>query len=146
MGQTTTFTKEFNKLIELGSNVFVLRGSTIVVEILPDEEIKTAGGLVIATNSNHIRGNSVEAHKLKFGRVLMTGQGYWDEELKGYVPLDVKTGAIVILPQYSTQFISTFPGIQRPTENKIALLKESDLLGYYPSEDAYQTAKAALNA
>jgi co-chaperonin GroES (HSP10) len=139
------FTSEFNRLAELGSSTFVLRGSALIVEILPDEEIKTRGGIVIATDSRHTGGNSVEAHKLKVGRVLMSGLGYWDEEKKDYIPLDVKPGAVVILPQYSTQFISTFPGIQRPTGNRLAIIKESDLLAYYPSDDAFQTAKAKLN-
>jgi co-chaperonin GroES (HSP10) len=141
----TDFTKEFTRLKALGPETFVLRGSTIIVELVPDEELKTKGGIIIATPSDHVR-KSVTEHKLQVGRVLMTGQGYWDEEKEAYVPLDVEPGAIVILPQYSTQLISTFPGIARPTGNKLALVKESELLAYYPNETAYNTAKAELNA
>lgn len=142
------FDKEFAILRELGEDVFVLRGSTLLVEVLPDEELKTKGGLVIATDMNQIKGNSVNQHKLQVGRVLMCGQGYW-EETEGsegtYTPLEVKPGAIVVLPQFSTSFLSMFPGIQRPTGNRIGMVKMSEILAYYPSSEAYQTAKQKLN-
>ena len=123
----------------------MLRGSTIIVEILPDEEIKTAGGLIISAPTDHTRGNSVNAHKLQTGRVLMTGPGYWSDELADYEALEVSPGSIVILPQYATEYVSTFPGIQRPTENKLGLVKMDSILAYYPSEEAYNLAKSKLN-
>lgn len=137
------FEKEFSTLRKLGEEVFVLRGSTILVELLPDEELKTKGGLIIATNSDQPKGNSVEQHKLQVGKVLMVGQGYWEDD-GGYQPVEVQPGAIVILPQYSAQYISMFPGIQRPTANKIAMIKMDVVLGYYPNAKAYEKAKAKL--
>jgi co-chaperonin GroES (HSP10) len=146
MEQTETFTETFRRLRELGDSTFVLRGSTMIVEIIRDEELKTKGGIIIATDSRHTRGGSVEQHKLQVGRVLMTGKGYYDAETGTYEPLEVQPGSIVVLPQYSLQTISTFPGIQRPTENKLCMVKEADLLAYYTSEEAYTLAKAKLNA
>lgn len=151
-----SFEKDFNTLRELGESTFIVRGANIVVEILEPEEIKTAGGIVIAAPSDHIKGNSVAAHSVQIGKALMCGQGYWqdyDEEIKGekdeagrYVPLEVQPGAILILPQYSIQLLSHFPGIQRPTGNKLALVKMDQILAYYPSLEAYNLAKTKLNA
>jgi hypothetical protein len=154
----TPFEKEFQMLRELGEKTFVLRGSTIIVYELPDEEIKTQGGLIIATDSKQVMGNSVEQHRLKVAKVLMTGPGYYQENLNygdegshdhhipgTYIPLEVKPGAIVILPQYSTSTVSTFPGILKPTSNKLHMVKEDSIVAYYPSEEAYELAKSKLN-
>ena len=140
-----SFEKEFSALRELGPEAFVLRGSSIIVEIMPDEEIKTAGGLIMATSTDHIKGNSIEQHKLRVARVLMVGEGYYDEEKEGYEPLDVKVGAVVIVPPYSPEYISVFPGIQRPTGNKLAFVKFAQILALFPSQEAYELAKSKLN-
>jgi co-chaperonin GroES (HSP10) len=148
MSQQESFEKEFSQLRELGEQSFVLRGSSIIVEIQPEEEIKTAGGLIIATDPKHIKGNSVEQHKLQVGKVLMTGPGYWIDGEEGsgsFEPLEVKPGAIVILPQYGTSYISVFPGIQRPTGNKLGVVKMDQVLAYYPTQEAFEQVKAKLN-
>jgi co-chaperonin GroES (HSP10) len=145
MMSTESFQKEFGILRELGEKVFKLRGSTMIVELIPDQELKTKGGIIIATDSDQRKGNSVEHHKLAVGRVLMTGEGYWNEEMESYEPLEVNIGAVVVLPQFSTQFISMFPAITRPTGNKICLVKYDQILAYYPTEEAYELAKTKLN-
>ncbi len=81
----------------------------------------------------------------------MVGQGYWYEldtsgPVGGYTPLEVQPGAVVVLPQYSTQLMSHFPGIQRPTGNKLAMVKMDQVLAYYPTQEAYEAAKSKLNA
>lgn len=147
-----SFKKEFDTLREMGPGTFTLRGSTLLVEIQEPEEIKTKGGIVLASTSDHVRGNSTAAHRVEVGKVLMCGQGYWTElfphaDTNGhYEPLEVSPGAIVILPQYSTQLMSHFPGITRPTGNKLAMIKMDQVLAYYPTQAAYELAKAKLNA
>jgi hypothetical protein len=151
-----SFQKDFEILRELGQETFVLRGSTLLVEILPREEIKTSGGLIISTPKDHTKGGSVTAHAVEIGRVLMSGQGYWNEEKAnpegylipkgGYDSLECQPGAIVVLPQYSITLMSHFPAIQRPTENKIAMVKMDQVLMYFPSVEAYETAKAKLKS
>lgn len=146
--EPTPFEKEFQTLAELGPENFVLRGSNMIVYEMPEEELKTKSGLIIATDSRQLGGQSIEAHKLKVAKVLMTGPGYWQETEAGeagYTPLDVKPGAIVILPQYSTATISVFPGITKTTQNKLHMVKEDSIIAYYPSEAAYILAKSKLN-
>lgn len=154
-----SFAKELGVLTELGPETFVLRGSTLIVEILEPEEIKTKSGLVIAQDINHSRGNSVAAHRVEVGQVLMAGEGYWVEPIisspstggagsrqAGYFdPLPAQPGAVVVLPQYSTQLMSHFPGVQRPTNNKLAMVKMDQVLAYYPTQEAYNLAKEKMN-
>lgn len=144
MSQQESFEKEFSALRALGPSHFVLRGSTLIVELIDDEELKTKGGIIIAAPADHVKGGSVSQGKLQVARVLMVGEGYWDEDEKAFTPLDVSTGAIVILPQFATQFLSMFPGIGRPTGNKLAMIKADQILGMYPSPEAYAVAKAKL--
>ncbi len=139
------FDKEFGTLRELGEKVFVLRGSTLIVEIMPEQELKTKGGLIMSAPTDHRRGDSINAHKLEIGRVVMAGEGYWDEDTKTMLPLEAQAGAIVILPQYSTSILSMFPGINKPTANKLAMVKMGDVLAYYPSAEAFEKAQAKLN-
>ncbi len=145
-----SFEKELSILRELGEGTFVLRGSTLIVEILEPEEIKTKSGLVIASSGMQAKGGNAEAHRVEVGKVLLSGQGYWtsitDNPNDGfYQALECQPGAIVLLPQYSTQLMSHFPGIQRPTGNKLAMIKMDQVLAYYPSQEAFELAKQKLN-
>lgn len=148
---TTSFDKEFGILQEMGQETFVLRGSNIIVEVLDREEIKTAGGLIMASDPKQMKGNTINAHEVIVAKVLMCGQGYWNENEHPnpdngfYEPLEVKPGAIVFLPPHSYQLLSHFPGIQRPTANKLAMVKMDALTAYYPSQQAYELAKSKLN-
>lgn len=157
---TDSFEKDLATLRELGPSIFVLRGSTLLVEIQEPEEIKTKSGIVLGYDGAHTKGGSVQAHKVEIGKVLFSGQGYWQdapdsiqeedgsftELTKGfYDPLECQPGAIVILPQFSTQLMSHFPGIQRPTGNKLAMVKMDQVLAYYPSQEVYDLAKKKLN-
>ncbi len=153
-----TFEKELSALREMGPDTFVLRGSTLIVEIQDPEEIKTKSGIVLGFSADHKKGNSVEAHRVEIGKVLFSGQGYWVEEKKlgeandgefvtpaHYEELECQPGAIVVLPQYAMQPMSHFPGIYRPTGNKLAMIKMDQVLAYYPTQEAYETAKEKLN-
>lgn len=154
-----SFKREFDTLRELGNSTFVLRGSTLIVEVMDAEEIKTKSGIIVGFAPDHVKGGSVQAHKVEIGRVLMAGQGYWEEYESAnyaedragvstgeYEPLECQPGAIVVLPQYSLQLMSHFPGVYRPTGNKLAMVKMDQVLAYYPSEEAYEIAKEKLNA
>lgn len=129
----------FKKLAETGSSTFVLRGGTLIVELLNEEELKSKGGIILSAPSSHARG-STEENRLHVAKVLMTGEGYEGENGER-IPTEVKMGAMVILPKYAPQFVSVFPGISEPTNNKIALIKEEQILAYYPTQESYEAAK-----
>lgn len=133
--------KFFEQLRER-KDLFTLRGSTIIVEII-DEELKTESGIILQTDKNQAIGG-VDSNKLHVGKVLMTGPGYEDED--GEIePLEVGPGAMVLLPKYGLSFVSMFPGLNEPTGEKLALVKFDQILAYYPSEEAYGQAKKFNN-
>lgn len=138
------FKKDFDTLTGFGENVFKIRGSTIVAELLPDPEFKTASGLIMASPSDHAKG-SMKDNMLQAAVVLATGPGYWDEESRAYEALEVSPGAVVVVPQYSAQFISVFPSMNKPTKNKLVLLKMDSVLCYFPSKDAFDMATRELS-
>lgn len=135
----------FEQSFEALKDTLVVRGSTIVAELLPPPEIKTAGGLILSTPEDHIRG-SMKDNLLHAAKVLATGPGYWNEGRGEYEALEVQAGSIIVLPQYSAQTISFFPGITRPTQNKLVLVKMDSILCYYKTEADYQAALKAANA
>ncbi len=144
-----SFDKELGILREMGEKTFVLRGSTLIVEIQEPEEIVTKGGLIVASHADHKRGGSVDAHRVEICKVLMSGQGYYVDAAENfsarYEPLECQPGAIIVLPQFAMQPMSHFPGIQRPTGNKLAMIKMDQVLAYYPSQEAYDNARQKLN-
>lgn len=138
------FEKAFSNLREKAADAICVRGSTIVVEIMEEEEIKTEGGIIIASDSDQRR-NNVEEHKALIGKVLLVGEGYYDAETKKTEPLEVQVGNIILLPKYSVSYLSVFPALNGLTQNKIALVKEDQILMYFRGQDGYERAKAALN-
>lgn len=135
------FKADFEKLSQIPG--FVIRGSTIIAEMMPEPEYKTAGGLIVSTPSDHLRG-TMRDNKLEAATVLAVGPGYWNEELKEYEPLEVQPGAVVVLPQYAVQMISTFPGMTKPSGNKLVIVKMDSILLYYKDQESYRLAQESL--
>jgi co-chaperonin GroES (HSP10) len=130
-------------IAELKERGFKLRGSAIIAELLPAPEVKTASGLIISAPSDHVRGNSVNAHKLEVAKVLDVGPGVWDDESRTYLPLDIHPGQVIILNQYSYNYISLLPGITKPLSNKLVIVPSNGILASYPDERAYEGAIAS---
>jgi co-chaperonin GroES (HSP10) len=145
MSEQKRFEPAFTKLRELGDDSFVVRGSTIIAEILPEPEIKTASGLILTTPSDHVS-RSLADNRLKVAKVLMTGPGYYDPDTKTIEPLDVKPGAVILVPQFTAQNISLWPGLNQSAVDKLILVKEDNILCYYPSEEAFNRATEVMNA
>lgn len=131
------FEGDISRIQELGFN---LRGTAILAEILPEPELKTASGLIIATDADQRKGNSVNAHKLDVAKVLAVGPGDYDTETKTYDPLDVKPGQVIIMNQYSYSAVSKLPGISKPLSNKLILVPTAGILATYPDMDTYEKA------
>lgn len=131
--------EKFFKNLRESKDVFVLKGSTLIVKII-DEELRSQGGIIIAADPNQLKGG-IDSNRLNVAEVLMAGEGYVDED-GNTIPLDCQPGAIVVLPKYGLSFVSVFPGLKDPTGEKLALVKEDQVLCYYPSREAYEQAKS----
>lgn len=134
----TKFQKFFSAVTEQG--LLKIRGATLVAEVLDDEELKSKGGLILSAPKEHARGG-VEENRLKVARIVAVGEGYLGENGES-IPCDTKVGAIVILPKYSAQTVSIFPGLADMTNDKLVLLKEESILAMYETEENYNKARA----
>ena len=85
-------------------------GNRVVVEPSEQEEV-TAGGIVLPETAKE---------KPQKGKVLSAGPGDRDENGK-YIPMDVKTGDMVLFAKYAGTEIKV-------DGKKLLILRESDLL------------------
>ena len=131
------YAEQFKKLAATEPKLYTLRGATLLVEVLPKEDIVTEGGIIIAAASNQ-RANAVEFQR-GVGIVLMQGDGYTDG-----TPMDINVGMVVILP-YNPMFLSQWPGLKGYTQNSLALISEGDVLFAYKSYEAYLKAKEVFS-
>ena len=129
------------------ASLLPLRGNRILVEILPKEEIKSAGGLIIASNLDNHR-TKTEQQRAKLAIVLAVGTGYYDDSSdEGEdVPLDVQPGNVVMLSDYGLKYYSEFPGLAEFTGDSLALALDKDVHCAWESIEAYQEYSKALNS
>lgn len=114
-----------------------LRGPILLVEVLPKEELRTTGGLIIGRVDTHRA--TAEDSRRALGIVLMTGNGYDNE-----TPCELDPGMLVMLPT-NPLYLSEFPGLSDYTANTLALVNEADILITYESIEGFDAAKVTLN-
>lgn len=134
----TKFQKFFSEVME--RKLLTIRGATLVCEILDEEELKSKGGIILSAPKDHARGG-VEENRLKVARVVAVGEGYIGEDGQP-IPCDTQVGAIVVIPKYSAQTVSVFPGLSDVTNDKLVMLKEESILAMYETEGKYLEAKS----
>jgi co-chaperonin GroES (HSP10) len=114
----------FTNLCEVQPNFYKLYGSRILVEVLPEPELKTEGGLFVGKAGNFR--TDTEENKFTAAVVIATGNGYFDDESGEDVPLDVKPGQVVEVVRSGLRRYSSHPilGAQYTTGD-LALINES---------------------
>ena len=142
---TTKFAPFFDRVRESkDKHNFKLTGNRLLVEVLPPEEMKTSGGIVIATDLSGYKTSTQENRPL-IAQILYVGTHYWDQEAG-----ELKEGAqyspgqIVWITKHPV-FLSEFPGLGS-TEQKLAFITDdpSDVHAVWPSMDAYNEYKKAV--
>lgn len=138
------YLEQFQKLLSPeAKQLYRLMGGRILVELLPAQEIKTSGGLILSAPSNQVK-LSAQSQQAVLAIVLMTGEGYVDGEGND-VPMDVKVGNVVMLNDLGLRAYSTFPGVLGYTQSTIALSNEGDVQMLFNSILDYQEYTAILN-
>ena len=108
--------KYFDRFKELGTAGWTLRGASLLLEVLPKEELKSRGGIILGAAKDTHKATS-EDFRRPLGIVLATGTEC----------TEIKVGDVVLMP-FSPLYLSEFPGIGEYTQNTIALTNESDIL------------------
>ncbi len=132
------FIEQFKRLAAVYPKLYKLRGATLLVEVLPKDDLKTSGGIIIGQVNNQ-RANAEEFRR-GLGLVLLQGDGYEDGS-----EMEIKEGMVIMLP-YQPMYLSEFPGLQDYTKNSLALVNEGDVLFYYNSMEDYHKSRRVLDA
>lgn len=137
----------FNALQERLPNFYKLFGSRILVEVLPEEELKTAGGLIVAKSPTNFRSDTQE-NKFTAVVILAVGKGYYNEETGEDVPLEVKPGQVVEVVRSGLRPYSNHPIIgSQYTNGDLALINDSHINGLLAnSVTEYSDALATIAA
>lgn len=125
-------------------DLFRLNGGRVIVEILDEGEIKTAGGLIVA-QVNSARSNVVQ-NKCVVAQVVMVGQGYYDPETNKDIPLDVQVGEVVAVNELGLRYYSKFPAVDQYAQDSLAMITDDDIQMKFPNIEAYAEFRKLVNA
>jgi co-chaperonin GroES (HSP10) len=134
------FLEQFKKIADLNPKP-ALVGSRMIVEMLPEQEVKR-GGIIIAADTKQVGGVSDLQPVLAL--VLWSGEGTVDEN-GNEEPCKYSPGEVVLVSKHGVRYYSSFPGIDY-TENKIALTRESEVHVSWESLEAFEQMVKALSA
>jgi co-chaperonin GroES (HSP10) len=127
---------------------FKLIGDCLLIEVLKEDEFKTKSGLIIADSTGR-QVNGLSADKPTFVRVLIVGEGYYNEDDGSDVRLDSQPGDIVLVGTTSIKRFSVFGPIVNYGDTSLGLIRESDVQMRFNGQagfDAFfREANEALN-
>lgn len=129
MGIESKYLDHFKKAAD-SKHKYIMRGNRVLVEILPKEEIKSKGGIIIQSSDRQI--GAMDEYRSELGVVLDVGDGYVDDDGER-VMCKVKPGYVVIMPEMGTQYKSTWPGIEGAIPTFLGLVPDSSLGVYWES-------------
>lgn len=135
----------FTQLREVQPNFYKLFGSRILVEALPEEELKTAGGLYVGKAGNFR--TDTEENKFTAAVVIAVGEGYFDDESGEEIPLSVKPGQVVEVVRSGLRRYSNHPILgSQYTTGDLALINESHVNTLLAeSVEEYKNALATIS-
>lgn len=142
MSYELKYLERFKKLENVDQSVFRLNGARILLEMLPQKEIKTASGLVLSAPKD-LSKFSADSQRAALGVVLLTGSGYLDND-GNPIDVDVKVGNVVLVNDLAMRSYSSFPGIEDYVNNSIAMTSEADIQMVFPDMAAFEAYEKLL--
>lgn len=124
-------------------DLWPLRGNRICVEILPRQELKSKGGIILNTSLSDHK-SSVEQRRPRLCVVLHKGNGYVDENNEP-VDIDVEKGGIVLVSQASLDICSELPFIAEYIPDTAGFITENSIIAYWPSYEAFEQLQKEYN-
>lgn len=134
---------KFKKVALEASDTYKLVGNILIVQVINEDEIKTKSGLVIAQSiKNQV--TSVGANKPTFARVLMTGEGYYDDD-GTETALETKVGDIVLVPSVDIKFLSVFGKLMSSSDNQLGMVRDSEVQMRFKGQEGFDKFFGVLN-
>lgn len=136
------YLEAFKKAKSEASDSYTLYGDAILVEKVPEEEVKTASGIYIASSSKTQLG-SIADNKPHFVHVLSVGEGFYSET--GDVPVSVEPGDIILVGVNSVKWFSHME-IPQYEPFTVGLTRESEIQLKFKGQEAYRKFFEAINS
>lgn len=145
MNFESVYLKTFDR-VRTRKDLFTLKGNFILVEKLPDIEIKSKSGLILNAKLDKMQFNTLQENIPNACVVLEVGEGYVDDEglpIEGSMSL--APGDVIILPKHAINYFSLFPALIEYMPNTIGLSKEDSAQFVFKGLDKYNDYCALLN-
>lgn len=143
--EASKYLKRFEKLVAEGAQTFQLIGDYILVERIHIKEKKTAGGIILSLEDNGKQKNTLSQDLPTLVRVIAVGEGYYDDENKSSVPLNVRPGDICLVGSVSTKWFSDLDiADYKPYE--IGLSRDEEIKMLFKGQEGYERAFGLLNS
>jgi hypothetical protein len=126
---------------------FKINGNRLLIEILPIEEIKTSGGLIMATKVDGWK-STTEENRPTIAIIHAVGTHHYDDVTETIQPgAAYPIGSILWINKMSPSYISVFPGLGS-TEETLAWITDhpTDVHTSWPNMEAYLEFKKAVGA
>lgn len=143
-----SYLPRFNKLKQLDPKPYSLRGNLMLVEKLPEPELKTRGGIVLGgiidNGSKQI--NGLGADIPQFCRILDIGEGYTDDD-GNVIPnsMSVQPGDIVLINRLSIKYFSLFHTFFDYKPDQIGLARDNDIQMHFKGDEGLAKYFETLN-
>lgn len=125
------------------NSLFVLHDNRLLVEILPKEELRSKGGLILAAPKNDHR-SATEENQHQLAVVLYVGSGVEDDK-GNIVRPNYRPGNLILVSPFSLRPYTSFPMLSEYTANEIALTRDVDVHCSFKDEEDYLKACEILN-
>lgn len=130
--------KAFAAASAKAKDAFYLVGDNILVGRLPKQEMKTSSGLIIASGKDK-QINAMDSSLPEFVQVLAVGKGFYNEEEKKEVPLELSPGNIIEVARFSVSWFSAF-GLVADSEQAgtgVGITREREYRVKFDTYEAY---------
>lgn len=111
----------------------------LLIERLPEEEITSKGGIIIAAPNSQHKMSDTESLRAHLGVIVWAGEGVKNQER-------FKAGTIVLLNEYSIRWYTTFPGLPTYTEKKLGLTLSSEIKMSFADLETFRLYSEALQS
>lgn len=142
---------QFKQLANLSPRPYELTGDYLLVESIPEEELKTDSGIIIASVRTNAL-NTITQDRPHWVRVLACGEGYYSletdddgNEVERTTPLTAQPGDIILVSKLSVKYFSVFGALKGYEPDSIGLTKESEIQLRFKGEEGYRDAFSSLN-
>jgi co-chaperonin GroES (HSP10) len=122
---------------------FELVGDVVLVERIKFPETRTASGIVLAEFKGQV--GAMGSDRPHFYRVLLPGEGFYNDETKEDVALNCQSGDIVLVSSLSVRSFGTFPLLTSYESDSLGVTRDSEILWRFKGQENFERLLGALD-